>query len=57
MVYLDYFIVSAWVLIPLANHNPAIFSVPPGTEKLDKSPQTDKNPDNFSVFYVFNNNT
>ena len=31
---------------PLANHNPAIFSVPPqGTEKLNKSPpQADKKP-------------
>ena len=29
---------------PLANHNPAIFSVPPGTEKLNKFPQADKKP-------------
>ena len=25
----------------LANHNPATFSVPPGTEKLNLSPQAD----------------
>ena len=31
------FFFSAWVLIPLANGNPVIFSVPPGTEKLNKS--------------------
>ena len=30
-------IVSARVLIFIANHNPAIFSVPSGTEKLNKS--------------------
>ena len=32
-------IVSIWVLILIANHNPTIFSVPPGTEKLNKSAQ------------------
>ena len=38
-------IVSAWLLIPpLANHIPAIFSLPPGTEKLNKSPQADEKP-------------
>ena len=42
-------IVSAWILIPLANHNPAIFSVPPGTEKLSKYPPSSR--------HVFNNNT
>ena len=36
-------IVSAWVLIPaLVNHNQAIFSVSPGTEKLSKSSKADK---------------
>lgn len=29
---------------PLANHNPAIFSVPRGTEKLNKSTEADKKP-------------
>ena len=35
-------IVSDWVLITPLNHNPAIFSVPPHTEKLNKSPEADK---------------
>ena len=39
-----YTIVPACVLISLANHNPAIFSVPWGTEKLNKLPQADKKP-------------
>ena len=29
-------IVSGWALTHVANHNPAIFSVPPCTEKLSK---------------------
>ena len=33
--------VLAWVLIPPLNFNPAIFSVPPGAEKLNKSPQAE----------------
>ena len=37
-------IVSVWVLIPLANHNPAISSVPLGTENLNMFPQVDKKP-------------
>ena len=28
---------------PLANHNPTIFTVPSGTEKLNKSLQVDRN--------------
>ena len=32
-------IVSIWVLILIANHNPAIFSVSSGTEKLNMSAQ------------------
>ena len=45
-----YTIVPACVLITpqqittLANHNPAIFSDPQGTEKLNKLPQADKKP-------------
>ena len=35
-------IVSGWVLIPQANHNPAIFSDPPGTEKPKNFLQADK---------------
>ena len=30
--------------LPLAHHNPAIVSVPPGTEKVDMFPQADKKP-------------
>ena len=41
-----------------ANHNPAIFSVPPGTGKLSKSPQVDKKPWFMSnILHMFNNNT
>ena len=32
-------------MIPLANHNPAIFSVPQGTENLNKSPTQTKSLD------------
>ena len=42
-IYID-IIVPACVLIPLANQNPAIFSVLQGTEKLNKFPQADKKP-------------
>ena len=38
-----HFIVAAWVLIPLENQYPAFFSVPPGTEKFNKSPKAGKN--------------
>ena len=37
-------IVPGCVLIPLANHNSRIFSVPRGTEKLNKLPQAQKKP-------------
>ena len=39
-----YTIVPACVLISLANHNSAIFSVPQATEKLNKLPQAHKKP-------------
>ena len=39
-----YTIVSAYVLIPVANHNSVIFSVSQGTEKLNKLPQAHKKP-------------
>ena len=48
-----YTIVQACVLTPLANHNPAIFSVPGGTEKVRQT----KNPHNSNVLPMFNNNT
>ena len=51
-------IVSAWVpgyWFLLANHNPAIFFVPPGTEKRNKSPRQTKSPDNSSMLHMFNN--
>ena len=35
---------SAWVLIRLANHNPAIFLSHPGIENLNKFPLVDKKP-------------
>ena len=43
----------AWVLIPLQ------FSVPAGTEKLNKSPQVDKKPSPQveNMLHMFNNNT
>ena len=41
----------------IANHNPAIFSVPPGPEKLIKSPQADKKHWQFQHVHAFNNNT
>ena len=37
-----YIIVPACVLIPLANHNSVICSVPQGTKKLNKLPQPQK---------------
>ena len=39
-----YTIVPVCVLISLPNHNPAIFSVPRGTEKPNKLPQANKKP-------------
>ena len=50
-------VVSAWVLIPPSKPNPGILSVPPGTEKLNKSPKKKKSPDNSNVLDMFNNNT
>ena len=52
-----YTIVSAYVLIPVSNHNSVIFSVSQGTEKLNKLPQAHRNPDNSIVLLMFNNNT
>ena len=45
-------IVSAWVLIPLANHNPATFSVRSGIEK----PRQTARPDNSNISHMLNNN-
>ena len=43
-------IVSGWALTNVANHNPAIFSVPPCTEKLIKFFYLNfSNPGNFSA--------
>ena len=42
---------------PSSKPQPAIFSVPPGTEDLTKSPETDKSLDNSDTFDMFNNNT
>ena len=53
-------IVSAWVMTPpplLANHNPAIFPVSSGTEKLNKFSRQTKSPDNSNMLHKFNNNT
>ena len=36
--------VSLGMIPPLANHNPAILSVPPGAEELNKHLQSDKIP-------------
>ena len=41
---------------PLANHNPAFFYVPPGTEKLINPPQGDKSSDNSHMLQMFDNN-
>ena len=54
-------IVSTWALTPpppTANHNPAISSVPPGTENLNKSARhrQTKSPDNSNPLSMFNNN-
>ena len=43
-------IVSLGTNTPLASYNPAIFSVLPGTEKINKSPQADKKPSQFQYF-------
>ena len=47
-------LVPGYVLIPLANHNLAIFSVPQGTEELNKLPQADNNS---NVLLMFDNNS
>ena len=41
----------------LANHNPAISSVPQALENLLSPPRQTKSPDNSNVLHVFNNNT
>ena len=43
-------------MIPLPNHNPAIFSVPSGTENLNKFPRQ-KNYDNSNMLDMFNSDT
>ena len=50
-------IVSAWVLTPLANHNPVIFLVPLALKNLTNPPTQTKSPDNSNIFYIFSNNT
>ena len=50
-------IVSAWVLIPLANHSHTISSVATVTEKLNKSTRQTKSPDNFNTLNMFKNST
>ena len=50
-------IVSAWVLIPLANHSHTISSVATVTEKLNKSPRQTKSPDHFNTLNMFKNST
>ena len=45
-------IVSAWVLIPLANQNQVIFSVRSGIEK----PRQTASPDKLNMLHMFNNN-
>ena len=46
-----------WVLTPLANHSPAIFSVSSGTEELKISPpRQTKSPNNSNMLHMFNNN-
>ena len=43
---------------PLVNHTPAIFFVPPGTEKLNwVPPRKAKSTDNFNLLHMFNNKT
>ena len=42
---------------PLANHNPAIFSVLPGTEKPIKSSKKTNSHDNSNLWHMFNNTT
>ena len=43
---------------PISNHNPANFSVPPGTEKLNNPPpKQTKSPDNSNMLHMFNRNT
>ena len=42
---------------PPVNSNPAISSVLPGTENLNKSPQADKKPDNSNILNMLNSNT
>ena len=51
-----YTIVPACVLIPLANHNPAIF-LSPKVLKLNKLPKAGKSPVNSNLFLMFSNNT
>ena len=50
-------IVTACVLITLANLNPAIFYVPRGTENLISCSRQMKSPDNSHLLLMFNNNT
>ena len=43
-------------MIPLPNHIPVIFSVPPGTENLNTFPRQ-KNYDNSNMLDMFNSDT
>ena len=52
-----YTIVPAGVLIPLANHNPAIFLSPKVLKNLKSCPRQTKSCDNSNVLLMLNNNT
>ena len=43
--------------IPLANHNQAIFSDFPDTEKITSPSRQTETPDNLNMLHMFNNNT
>ena len=49
-------IVSAWVLISAIKARPSNLYVPPGTEKLNKSPRQTISSDYSSMLHMFNNN-
>ena len=43
---------SAWILAPIANSNPAIFPAPKGIKELWQVSQADKSLDSFIIFSV-----
>ena len=45
--------VSAWVLDPLANHNPAVVSVPQALKNLISPSRQTKSPDNSNILHMF----